>query len=279
MRVLAIVLVLVVAACGPKPAACPVMPEVPQGPAFLWKVHKAGGPTLWLFGTVHDLGIDSVPPQALAALDGAARFASELGEEDADQDAIRELLRQKSGPGIDQTLPPDDWYDLRDALSGRIKEDALRRARPWYALILLSQQMSPKAKVSMDVDLGKRAKAKQLSIDALESWQEQMTALDRVVTVADLSEAIRARSRMRCEPARLRAAYRTGDLELVTSLLVVERTAEPLLYARNRAWQPRLEGYLADRGAFVAVGLAHMLTDQGLPARLAAAGYTVERVP
>ena len=280
MRVLALVLVLVcLPACGPKPVACPVLPEVPQGQAFLWKVTKGNGPTLWLYGTVHDLGIDGVPPQALAALDGSARFASELGEATADPDAMRALMRQKSGPGIDQTLPSDDWYDLRDALAGTIKEDALRRARPWYALILLSQKMSPKAKTSMDVDLGKRAKAKKLPVDALETWEEQMAALDQVVTVADLSESIRARGRMRCEPARLRAAYRTGDLELMTALLVVDRTAEPLLYARNRAWQPKLEAYLANKGAFVAVGLAHMLTDKGLPAMLAAAGYTVERAP
>ena len=277
MRVLALVLVLL--GCGPKPAACPVMPEVPQGPAFLWKVHKTGGPTLWLFGTVHDLGIDGVPPQALAALDGAAHFASELGESTADPDVMRGLTRQKSGPGIDQTLPSDDWYDLRDALAGTIEEDALRRARPWYALILLSQKLSPKAKTSMDVDLGRRAKAKQLGVDALETWEQQISALDQVVTVADLSESIRARGRLRCEPARLRAAYRTGDLELMTALLVVERTAEPLLWARNRAWQAKLEGYLAAKGAFVAVGLAHMLTDKGLPAMLAAAGYTVERAP
>jgi len=277
--VLALVLVLVFPACGTKPPACPVLPEVPQGPAFLWKVHKGDGPTLFLFGTVHDLGIDGVPPAALAALDGAPRFASELGDSSADPEVMRELTRQKSGPGIDTTLPSDDWYELRDTLAGTIKEDALRRARPWYAMILLSQKSSPKAKTSMDVDLGKRAKSRKLAVDALETWEEQMIALDKIVTVQDLSEAIRARAAMRCEPARLRAAYRTGDLALMSSLLVVDRTAEPLLWARNRAWQPKLEAYLADKGAFVAVGLAHLLGDKGVPAMLAAAGYTVERVP
>jgi uncharacterized protein YbaP (TraB family) len=274
-----LVLVLVLLGCGPKPVACPVLPEVTQGPAFLWKVHKGDGPALFLFGTVHDLGIDGVPPTALAALDGAVHFASELGDSTADPEVLRDLTRQKSGPGIDTTLPSDDWYDLRDALAGRIKEDALRRVRPWYALVLLSQESSPKAKISMDVDLAKRAKAHELPVDALETWKEQMTALDQVVTVKDLSEAIHARGNMRCEPARLRAAYRTGDLELMTALLVVDRTSEPLLWARNRAWQPKLERYLAEKGAFVAVGLAHLLGDKGLPAMLAAAGYTVERVP
>ncbi|MBA3464379.1 MAG: TraB/GumN family protein, partial [Deltaproteobacteria bacterium] len=170
-------------------------------------------------------------------------------------------------------------YDLRDTLAGSIKEDALRRSRPWYALILLNKKVSPRKPTSMDVDLGKRAKAKKLPVEALETWKEQMSALDAVVTVADLSEAIRARDQMRCESSRLGVAYRNGDLELLTALLLVPRTAEELLWKRNRAWMPKLEGYLASGGAFVAVGLGHMLGDSGLPSLMTRAGYTVERAP
>ena len=277
----AFVLVFVLVACGSKPPACPVIPTIAQGPAFLWKVHKGDGPTLWLFGTVHDIGIAGVPPAAIWALDGSKRFASELGDADPDPELIRDLSRYRSGQGIDQTLPEDDWYDLRDTLAGSIKEDALRRARPWYALILLNKKVSPNKPTSMDVDLGKRAKDRELPVDALETWKEQMTALDNVVTVADLSEAIRARDQMRCESGRMGAAYRMGDLEVMTALLLVPRTAEELLWKRNRAWMPKLEAYLAPAGtgAFVAVGLGHMLGDNGLPALLARAGYTVERNP
>jgi uncharacterized protein YbaP (TraB family) len=277
----AFVLLLALVACASKPPACPVMPAVTQGSAFLWKVHKGDGPTLWLYGTVHDISLAGVPPAALWALDGSKRFASELGDADPDPEMIRELSRYRSGQGIDQTLPEEDWYDLRDTLAGSIKEDALRRARPWYALILLNKKVSPDKPTSMDVDLGKRAKNRKLPVDALETWKEQMTALDAVVTVADLSEAIRARDQMRCESERMRTAYTTGDLELMTALLLVPRTAEALLWARNRAWMPKLEAYAAPTGggAFVAVGLGHMLGDNGLPALLARAGYTVERTP
>lgn len=63
----------------------------------------------------------------------------------------------------------------------------------------------------------------------------------------------------------------------MTALLVVPRTAEGMLYARNRAWLLKLEA-VGPQGAFVAVGLGHLLGDQGLPMLLAKAGYTVERV-
>ncbi len=266
-------------ACAPKPAACPVMPVVPQGPAFLWKVHKGDGPTSWLFGTVHDIGIAGVPAAALSALDGAKRFASELGDVEPDSEKVRELSRYASGLGIDQRLPPEDWYDLRDRLAGTVKEDALRRMRPWYAMILLNKVVAPNKGVAMDGDLAKRARKNRLAVEALESWEQQMTALDKVVGITDLSEVIRARDTMRCEVDRLGTAYRTGDLELMAALLITPRTSEILLWERNRAWQPALESYLAQGGAFVAVGLGHMLGDNGLPAMLERAGYIVERAP
>lgn len=255
------------------------MPVVPQGPAFLWKVHKDGGPTLWLYGTVHDIALSGVPAPALAALDASPKLASELGDVEPDRDKLYDLSHYKSGPGIDQQLPADDWYDLRDALVGTIKEDNLRRVRPWYAMILLNNKMSPGKPVAMDNDLAKRARAHHQPVEALETWTEQMTALDKVVTVADLAEVIHARNAMHCEVDRLGTAYKTGDLDLMASLLIVPRTADTLLWARNRAWFPKLEAYLGDGGAFVAVGLGHLLGEHGLPAMLAAAGYTVERAP
>jgi len=274
-----LLLVWALVACTPKPVACPALPVVPQGPAFLWKVHKADGPTLWLYGTVHDIAISGVPAPALAALDGATRFVSELGDVEPDPEKLRELSRYTSGLGIDQQLAAGDWYDLRDTLAGTIKEDALRRVRPWYALILLSKKVSPHKPVAMDTDLAKRARQHELPVEALETWDQQMTALDKVVTVPDLAEAIHARGAMHCEVDRLAVAYRTGDVELMASLLIVPRSADTLLWARNRAWQPALERYLADGGAFVAVGLGHLLGDNGLPAMLERAGYTVERAP
>lgn len=50
---------------------------------------------------------------------------------------------------------------------------------------------------------------------------------------------------------------------------------EALLHARNRAWMPKLLPELAQGGAFVAVGAAHMLGNQGLIALLENEGYTV----
>ena len=271
-----VAVVVALGACGASKAACPAIPQVEAGPPFLWRVQKPGGPVVWLYGTIHDASIDDVPPRALEALASAPRFASELGDREPDKDRFRELARIARGPGIDTQLG-DDWWDLRDALRDRIREDDLRRARPWYALILLNRRAAPRV-VAMDATLGGRARARGAPVEALEAPEDQLAALDAIVTVEDLRAAVRARNTTSCEYTRLVAAYRAGDVVALEPMLVVPRSAETLLYARNRRWLPTLENYLAGDGAFVAVGLGHMLGEQGLPALLVEAGFTVERV-
>ena len=276
---LVVSLALAVACSAPK-QQCAI--EAPHGPAqpFLWKAQGKAGDVVWLYGTIHDAGLDAVPKVALDALDKSARLITELGDVDPDPDMFRDHARIKSGPGIDQLLPSDDWYDLRDALVGtKIKEDDLRRARPWYAMSLLTTHLAPSPGPSMDVELAKHAHGISVPVEYLEKWEEQLAALDRAVGIPDLQEAIHARKTMKCELDRLVTAYRAGDVATMQTLLVIPRTKDALLTGRNQKWFPHIEEQFGKGGAFVAVGLGHMLGEQGLVAMLQRAGYTVERMP
>ena len=275
---LVLALVVALAACGPAQPKCE-LPARPHGAPFLWRVQKGDGPVLWLYGTIHDAGIDAVPPAALAAMDASHVFASELGDEQPDVDAVRELTRLPRGPSLDQLLGNDDWWELRDALLGVIKEDELKRVRPWYAMSLLSSHATPTRGPSMDDQLAQRAEDAHDTITPLETWRDQLTALADAVEIGDLEEAIHARKAMRCELDEMRSIYDAGDLDGMAKLLIVPRIAPQLVYARNDRWLPALEKMLGDRGGFVAVGLGHMIGDRGLPALLARAGFTVARVP
>ncbi len=282
MRWLAVVVVgvalAVVGSCTSGKPACPVSPTAAhRGPPFLWKVQGRHA-VVWLYGTIHDAGLDAVPPAALEAFAASKRLATELGDEPADTEAIRTYAWLRSGPGLEYQLPSEEWDQLRDALRGKLKvhEDALRRAQPWWAMSLLTNVAAGSTK-SMDVLLVERADDRDMPIDALETWAAQLKALSQTVTLADLQDAIHARRTMHCDFDRMRASYASGDIDTMTALLVLPRTAETMLYARNRAWLPALESYLAGDGAFVAVGLGHLLGEQGLPVLLAKAGYVVTR--
>jgi len=278
-----LVAAVTVAACASAKPTCAIStgrpgdgPKPADAPPFLWRVQKGTGPVVWLFGTIHNAARAEVPPAAWRALETSARFASELGDLEPDGEALRELTRLPSGKGLDQLLPADDWWDLRDALVGVIREDDLRRTRPWYAMARLTATAAPPPSPTMDVALAAHARDRRMPVDALERWEDQLGVLARSVEVSDLREAIRARHRMRCELAGLRAFYATGDLEAMKKLLANPRSAQ-LLVERNRTWLPRLETYLAGEGAFVAVGLGHLIGEANLPSLLASAGYTVER--
>ncbi|HZJ63628.1 MAG TPA: TraB/GumN family protein, partial [Kofleriaceae bacterium] len=218
-----------------------------------------------------------VPAAAWAALDAAAVFASELGVEEPDPRLLAEHARLPWGQVLDRMLPADDWWELVTAMAGAMSEDQLRHARPWFALLRLRSHVARSPRPSMDFALAERARARGIAVESLESWQQQVAALSTAVTVADLSAAIHARHTVACELARLRAAYAAGDLAALTRMLVIPGRSDELLDERNRRWLPQIERYLADRGAFVAVGLGHLLGDAGLLVTLERAGYIVER--
>jgi uncharacterized protein YbaP (TraB family) len=274
----ALLLVCFALACGGAKQQCPVVEPPTAGPTFLWKASK-GGRGGWLYGTIHKSGLDSIPRVAQEAFEKSDRLITELGEEELDPDVFRKHARIASGKGIDQLLPADDWWELRDALLGKVKEDDLRRAKPWYAMSLLTTHLSALPGPSMDVALTERAGELGKPVEQLERFADQLALLDGAVGIADLQEAIRARKTMRCDLARLVSAYRAGDIVVMEALLVVPRTKDTMLAARNKQWFPQLQQQLAQGGAFVAVGLGHMLGDDGLVAMLQRAGYTVERMP
>lgn len=275
MRCALLVLIVAITGCTKAPQ-CKLAPFTTKEPAFLWRVSK-GADVVWLYGTIHDAGMDAVPKVALDALEKSVRVVTELGATAPDPDVFRKYARVRTGPGIDQRLLSSDWYDLRDELRGVIKEDDLRRAAPWYAMSLLTTHLGPKPGPSMDALIGKRAQQRAMPVEALETWEQQLDMLNTVVDVADLQQAIAARTTMRCDLELMLMAYRAANTETMTALLVTPRTAGTMLYGRNRTWLPKIEAYFGKGGAFVAVGLGHMLGDQGLPALFAKAGYTVER--
>lgn len=269
-----LVVALVVASCAsPKPVC--VLPAVRAGGApYVWKVTKSGQPgTMWLFGTIHIAGEKDVAPSVIALLESSTKFASELGDVEPDEKRLLELARAHRNEPLSEILPRDDWWTLEDAMRSNMKSDELKWVRPWFAMIRFMSVVAPAPKPSMDVALTDRASRKHLPIDALESWDEQMTALDKSVTPKDLSDLIHERRTLACSQEQLHIAYLVRDTATLEKVLAGR---DPLLRDRNRMWLPKLEGYVTSAGTtFVAVGLGHMLGPDSVVAMLKAEGFDV----
>jgi uncharacterized protein len=263
-------------ACGSAPPVCPMPAAAAPGPPLLWRVERGAG-TVWLYGTIHDAGADEVPPVVWQRLDTAPRFASELGGDAPDAAELTQLARLPWGHVLDAMLPANDWWELVDAMLGAMTADELRHARPWFALVRLHAQLARSPKPAMDDALAARAADRGVPVDALEPWRDQLTALDAAVGARELSQAIHARKSFACEVDRLRAAYRASDLPALTAQLLEPLRGDRLLVERNRRWLSQIERYLDGSGGFVAVGLGHLLGDDGLLALLARDGASVTR--
>ncbi len=277
MKALLVVLVLVGGCGGSSAPHCTIdVPRPPDPQPFLWRATK-GTAVVWLYGTIHNGSTADIPPAAWSALAAAPRFASELGDAEPEREQLAELARIQSGKTLDNLMRPDDWYDLRDLLAGTVKEDELRFYRPWYAMSRLTAKLAPPPDPTMDFALTERAKQSGKPIEALESWRDQLEVLANSVSVDDLRDALHSRHKMRCELDGMRAFYDAGDTEAMQKWLAMPK-GDQILGARNRKWLATIEGYATSGGAFVAVGLGHLIGDGNLPALLTEHGFTVERV-
>jgi len=256
---------------------CPEVPR-PSGPVhpFLW---QATGPsTIYLYGTYHIASRDDVPAAAWARLGQSEALVLELPEERPATARFEDLHRLPRGQTLDQLLSADAWYDLRDALSGVVSEDNLRKMRPWIAMDLLRRSKYPNRQASMDEAILREGRRNGLAVVALEQWEEHISLVDETLDVKELEAMIANRDRIACNLSRNMTSYRDGDLDALTGSFD-ELTADKLLTQRNQKWIVRLEEIAKQKKtAFVAVGLAHMGGPMGLPALLEQRGYRVTRL-
>ena len=260
----------------------------------LWLVEGPGGQKAWLFGTIHAL------PQPVnwqsAKIDAARaqsdRLVLEVAKLDDDAGTAQTFARLSESPG----LPPLNQRvsgDLQDELVTALKQDgfapdALDRYETWAAALML-QNAAMAAGQSNSANGIDRALLRGTAkpVDEFEGAAAQLAIFDRLPEPAQralLAATLEGSGDQLTEMRKLEHAWAVGDLALIDAATNADFLHNPelrdaLLVGRNRAWMTKLTGLLI-RGAhpFVAVGLAHLVGKDGLPALLTAQGYTVTRL-
>jgi hypothetical protein len=285
----------------PPAAVAPDTQAIQQGMAqaqnhgFLWTLDRQGHRS-WLYGTIHAAQQAWMypGPAVVQALGRTRRLVVEMDLSDpATLETVKHLARQTP----DRALPPALEARLQKQEDAACLGRALRDWRPEMRVTTLSvmslrdEGLDPAWGV--DAMLIGIAKGLHLPVTPLETPAQQMTALLQPRRAA-MEELVRSsldemdRGEDRRTLRRLAQAWAEGRLdELETYPQWCECVNTPLEKAMMRRLLNDRNGPMADKiarlhrgqgGLFVAVGSLHMVGPQGLPALLAARGFTVTRV-
>ena len=278
-------------------------PAVETGQLFLWEVARSDGSggRAHLMGSVHlsddEISFDPAVEQALARAD---TLVLEVAPGELDPERMGELTASAGtfvdGRTLENVLAPETWKLLLARLEQeRLEPGAFLPMKPWLASITLQlvalarQGFDPERGV--DLSLARAAEAAGKSVVGLETAEAQILALDSLPLATQelmlLGTLASDDDGDRAMPLLL-DAWRKGDTARIEAVAFAGLGVEPDLapffeavyFERNRRMAVGI-ARIVDAGGlcFVAVGAAHVVGERGVPALLAARGYTVRRLP
>lgn len=278
MRTLAL---LVVAATSAAPTCA-----ASDGP--VWSIHRPGGGTVYLAGSVHvlDTARSRLPPAFDSAWRDAERVVMELDMDDLDPAAAASFLAAHATIGDGEnlrTLLGAERFARVDtqARALGLSLDSVAQLEPWAVALALTQLQLVKLGLDpaqgVEQQLTERARAEGKPIAGLETIDEQLGVLDGLSSMdqARFLELTAGESdSMATELDGILTAWRRADTAALERLLLVEYERLPTLYGplvtdRNRRWLPQIEALLArPDDTLVVVGTLHLVGPDGLLALL-----------
>lgn len=277
-------LLLTLAGCN-RPAPEAVTPA-------LWEVTGTSGERGWLFGTIHALPepVEWRSAAVDAALQGADRLVLEINNPDDPAALAQIFTRLAHTPGqppIDERISPEARQSLerllaKSGLAGRRFDNV----ETWAVAITLAQAANPEIESRYGIDREVMRAAAGKPIIELEGAENQLRIFDGLPEKEqrDLLAGVVEEAGDDAMQGRLGKAWSSGDMAAIeaethTGLLADPELRAALLVDRNALWAEKLAAMLKTGvKPLVAVGAAHMAGPDGLPALLAARGYTVTRI-
>jgi uncharacterized protein YbaP (TraB family) len=274
-----------------------------NGNALLWKVEKPGKPPSHLFGTVHltDERVNKLSEKTRQALTASTNVLLEAADVSPAATASALTAAAKSamftdGRTLEQLLTAEEFHRVSKVVDRAGIPTALARVyRPWIVTMLIAASDCERRNVQrganvLDMEIAEEAKALGKPVAGLETIEQQLAALSAVpddqqigMLRANLALADRTDDLMETMVnlylnRRMGAAW---DLQLALAEKAgvgadaFEGFKQTLIIERNKTMRDAALPYLANGGAFIAVGALHLPEKTGLVALLREAGYQV----
>ena len=280
---------------------------VPFARGNLWRASRDGQEVV-LVGTYHlDDPRHSETMDLLApALAGSATLLVEAGPEE--EAALKhrlsrepELMIQTTGPTLPETLPPEQWQAVSEALKARgVPAFMGAKLKPWYLTMLLSVpvcalEAATQGSRGLDGMLIEAAATRGIPVRALEPYDTVLRLfgdMPEAQQIEMVTSTLALEAQSEDMGATLAAAYFAGESRLIwefsqlqnlrlpgsTPQKVAEDFAlmeEVMVAGRNRDWIARIEDEAARGPVLVAFGALHLSGDEGVLNLLAQRGFTI----
>jgi len=260
---------------------------------LLWEISKTGQVPSHLFGTIHseDPGVVDLPVPVKQAFDASNSVALEVLLDTEAMMYSSTAMLMLDGRSLSGVLGVPLYKQVAEAIVSRgVPEPVLNRMKPWAAAVTLSTPVLETGQV-LDMVLYKDALQQEKPVYGLETVREQLDLFDalsesdQIILLRDAVENLPALEAMNAE---LLKAYKQRDL---AGLLTINETSmqtgdqrlakdfqRRVVDDRNHLMAERMQPYLQQGKAFVAVGALHLPGETGLLNLLEQQGYTVRRV-
>ena len=260
---------------------------------LLWELSKTGQQPAYLFGTIHseDPAVVELPATVKQAFDASNSVVLEML---MDTDTMRyssTAMLMLDGRSLSDKIGMPLYKKVSAAIASRgIPELVLNRMKPWAAAVTLSTPALETGQI-LDLVLYQDALQQDKAVYGLETVQEQLDLFDSMSEsdqVTLLRDAVDKFPELDALHAELLEVYKQRDLEGLLAINETSMQAEDQCLAkefqrrviddRNHRMAERMQPYLRQGKAFVAVGALHLPGEQGLLNLLEQQGYTVRRV-
>lgn len=258
---------------------------------MLWQITQpATGKTSYLFGTIHseDARVTTLAPAVQSAFERSSRYVMEIIPDQASLMAASQAMLLEQSASL-RALVGAPLFDKTARILGDmgVPAQAVDRFKPWAAMVIMSM---PKAETGQVLDLLLYSAAVQAgkAQAGLESAAEQLSVFDSLPLAEQtvlLEEAVALYPQMPHMLEQMHLAYIARDLAKLVALSdqyssmgdarLASKINNALVDQRNQRMAARMDSYLREGGAFVAVGALHLPGEQGLLQLLRKRGYVV----
>ena len=263
----------------------------PKG--LLWKIEKPNQPVSHLFGTMHvgDSQVVNLAPEVELAFRNAKRFAMEMLLTMAAEGKIINGSFFDDERSLKSVMQEDDYRKLLDLLNRRLylPESTVSNMRPWAILVMLMMPVAGESdkESALDMMLYRRAEARNIPLLGLETPEEQLAVFESI-SIEDqvwmLNRSVEEFNELTDQVPRMLKAYVNRDLQLLVQLQkqymyedseIDDKFMYELLEKRNHRMVQRMQDFLRQGNAFIAIGALHLPGEKGVLHLLEQQGYTV----